>query len=152
MPFEKSRYSIGNKLGRDIVAYDGTFLVDPSTVDLVRLSVRADGLPAELKACEAITTLDYGRVRLNNTEFLLPSDVSLQIVYADGGESENRTVFSGCHEFLGESSLNFDTPRRPGWHLLRKPSLKACMCLEGCRLGSPLRTRSIRQPRLLAIL
>ena len=114
VPFEKSRYSIGNKLGRDIVAYDGTFLVDPSTVDLVRLSVRADGLPAELKACEAITTLDYGRVRLNNTEFLLPSDVSLQIVYADGGESENRTVFSGCHEFLGESSLNFDTPSPAG--------------------------------------
>jgi len=109
VPLEKSTHQIGNKLHSAIVAYDGTFLVDPKTFDLVRLTVRADQLPAELQACEELTTLDYGRVRLNNAEFVLPKDVRLHVIHSDGSELENRTVFSGCHEFRSESSLSFDT-------------------------------------------
>ena len=125
VPFENSSYSVGNKLSRAVVAYDGTFLVDPKTFDLVRLTIRTDGLPADLRACEASTTLDYGEVRLNGTEFLLPNAVRLQIVYADGGESENRTLFSGCHEFLGQSSLNFDAPPPTERATAQKPVPKA---------------------------
>jgi hypothetical protein len=110
VPVEKSNYSVGNKQSHDVVAYDGTFLVDPKSFDLVRLIIRTGGLPAGLRACEATTTLEYGEVRLNGTEFLLPNAVRLQIVYEDGGESENSTVFSGCHEFMGQSSLSFDAP------------------------------------------
>jgi hypothetical protein len=104
---EKSSYRIETKVHGAVVAYDGTFLVDATTFDLVRLTVRADQLPAELNACEDITTLDYGSVRLNNSEFLLPKEVRLNVSKMDGSELENRTVFSGCHEFLGESSLSF---------------------------------------------
>jgi hypothetical protein len=38
VPIEKSLYRIGNKLHSGIVPYDGTFLVDPKTIDLVRLT------------------------------------------------------------------------------------------------------------------
>jgi hypothetical protein len=54
-----------------------------------------------------MASLDYGSVRLNNSEFLLPKDARLEVINADGSESENHAVFSGCHEFLGESSLRF---------------------------------------------
>ena len=108
VPLEKSNYHIGNKLSHSIVGYDGTFLVDPKTYDLVRLTIHAAHLPAALNACESSTTLDYGSIRLNNSEFLIPTNVHWRVVNLDGSEFDNRTVFSACHEFLGESTLRFD--------------------------------------------
>jgi hypothetical protein len=108
VPLERSRYRLEDKWYGGIVAYNGAFLVDPKTFDLVRLTVHADGIPPELNVCGAVTTLEYGSVRLHNSAFLLPKEVRLQAINADGNESENRTVFSGCHEFLAESSLKFD--------------------------------------------
>ena len=119
VPLDKSDYRLestvhGAIVFSAIVAYDGTFLVDPKTFDLVRLTVRVDRIPPELNVCEDITTLNYGSVRLNNAEFFLPKDVRFQAINADGSELENRTVFSGCHEFHSESSLSFDTETEHG--------------------------------------
>ncbi len=108
IPLEKSGYVIGDKVHHAIVPYSGTFLVDPRTDGLVRMAIHTDEIPPDIDACEDRTTLNYSVVRLNNSEFLLPSDVRLQIVRADGTTLENHTVFSGCHEFLGESSLRFN--------------------------------------------
>jgi len=51
--------------------------------------------------------MDYKRVHLNDSELLLPLATRLQIVDTDGTK-DNRTVFSDCHEFLGESTVSFD--------------------------------------------
>lgn len=104
-----SSHRIGDKLHSVVVPYEGTFVVDPKTFDLVRLTVIADQLPEEINACQEITTLDYANVQLNNAGFLLPRNARLQIVDRDGSEIENRTVFSGCHEFHTESSIHFDS-------------------------------------------
>jgi hypothetical protein len=95
-------------------AYGGTFLVDANTFDLVHLAVRTDQLPAEVGSCEAATTLDYGRVRLNDADFLLPTEVHLNIVNVDGSESENRTTYASCHQFVGESTVTFGEPPARG--------------------------------------
>jgi hypothetical protein len=110
VPLEKSKYLIGNKLRRSVVEYDGTFLVDPKSFDLVQLTIHADHLPADLNACESRTTLDYGSIRINNSEFPIPTNARWRVVNLDGSEFDNRTVFSACHEFLGESTLRFDVP------------------------------------------
>jgi hypothetical protein len=110
VPYEKSHYRYGQREHSAITGYDGTFLVDTKTAELVRLVVRTSRLPAETGACYASTTLDYGRVRLRGVDFLLPTASTLRIFHTDGGESENRAVFSGCHEFLGESTVRFDQP------------------------------------------
>jgi hypothetical protein len=110
VPYEKSHYRYGLLQHSAITGYDGTFLVDTKTADLVRLVVRTNRLPSETGACYASTTLDYGRVRLRGVDFLLPSSSTLRIFHTDGGEAENRTVFSSCHEFLGESTIRFDAP------------------------------------------
>ena len=119
VPLEESDYRLENRVDGAIVfsalvPYDGTFLVDPKTFDLVRLTVRADRIPPELDVCEDVTTLTYGSVRLHNSIFLLPQDVRLHAINSDGSELENRTVFSGCHEFHSESSLSFDTQTEQG--------------------------------------
>jgi hypothetical protein len=110
VPLDKSAFNVGNMTYSTIVPYAGVFLADAKTFDLVRLVVHADELPEQLHACDDTTTLDYARVRLNNADFLLPQRALLRIDNDDGSESENRTVFSACHEFLGESTLSFDMP------------------------------------------
>jgi hypothetical protein len=111
---EKSDYVFGNRHKSVTTGYAGTFVVDPQSLDLVRLVIRTNQLPAEVSSCQATTTLDYGRVRLNDSDFLLPTEARLNIVDIDGGEQENRTVFTSCRQFLGESTVSFgEAPVRP---------------------------------------
>jgi hypothetical protein len=110
VPYEKSHYYFGEGIHRVTTAWDGTFLVDPNTASLVRLDVSTSQLPPETGACYATTGLDYGQVRLKGIDFLLPSASVLKILNVSGGQSENRTTFSNCHEFLGESKIVYDDP------------------------------------------
>ena len=140
VPLEKSGYRVGNKLSRVIVPYDGIFLVDPKTSDLVRLVVHADQLPPALNACESTTTLEYGIIRLNNSEFVLPKNVRLLVVNTNGGEFDNRTMFSSCHEFRGESKLNFDAASETGQAATQKLDLKPLVLPEGLSFRLALTT------------
>jgi hypothetical protein len=109
-----SHYIFSGRNSRIATGYSGSIFVDSATADLVRLKVQTDGLPVETGACESSTDLTYSRVRLNDADFLLPSRVDLHILNTDGVELQNRTVYSACHEFLGESTLSFDAPPEPG--------------------------------------
>jgi hypothetical protein len=54
--------------------------------------------------------MNYTRFRLNGADFLLPSETRLDIKNLSGVETTNRTVYSACHEFLGESTVKFEAP------------------------------------------
>jgi hypothetical protein len=110
VPFERSHFLYGREPHRVVTAYDGTLWVDPKSADLIRLVIRTSRLPTETAACYAINTLDYSRMRLKDNDFLLPGAASLHIMYPNGTESQNHIAFSNCHEFLGESTLQFDSP------------------------------------------
>ena len=110
VPLEASHYVFRFPGQSVTTAYEGTLLVDPQTAELVRLTLRTDGMPPETGACEVNNTMSYSRFRLNGSDFLLPSETHLHIIGRNGVETENLTVYSACHEFLGESTLNFDTP------------------------------------------
>ena len=144
VPYEKSTYRYSARGGKRVITgYEGTFLVDPESGDLVELIVRTSQLPAETLACYAATTLHYARVRVKDAGFLLPTESRLRIVQTDGGESENRTVFSGCHEFLGESNITFGPPPdAPALKTDRSPALDALIIPQGLRFRVAL-TQSI---------
>ena len=108
VPKDKSTYIVGSTKHNGVVPYDGTFVVDPATFDLVQLVIRAFDFPEGLDACEDVTTLDYRTIKVRNADVLLPSQTLLAVANSDGSEFENRTAFSGCHEFLGESTVRFD--------------------------------------------
>jgi hypothetical protein len=112
VPAEKSHYSFSHRRERTLIAYEGTLLVDPKTADLVSLVVTGQP-PLETGTCEITTTMDYGRVRLNSSDFLLPSETDLRIVDLNGDEFDNQSSYSSCHEFLGESTLTFEPPPEP---------------------------------------
>lgn len=110
VPLEASHYVFGPRGQQVTTAYEGTVLADPETAELVRLTVRTSHLPSETGACEATTTMNYSRFRLHDFDFLLPSETHLHIKNLNGVEKENRTVYSGCQEFLGASTLSFEAP------------------------------------------
>jgi hypothetical protein len=110
VPQEKSNYTVRIGGRGYKVSYAGTFLADPATADLVRLAIQSQGLAASSGACEVNTTLNYNRLRFRDEEFLLPGKIQLDILKTDGSENRNRAVYSGCREFVGESSIRFDPP------------------------------------------
>ncbi len=133
MPLAKSHYSIGSRAHSAVVEYGGAFLVDKKTFDLVRLSVSADRFPAEVDTCEATIAVDYGITRLNGSQFLLPKDSHLRVVTPDGSEFRNETTFSGCHEFLGQSTLRFDAPSGTAQDAVQKTVVKSFAIAPGLR-------------------
>ncbi len=91
-------------------AYGGTFLVDSKSGELVELNIQTKKEPGDPGACEQDTSLKYSQVELNGQEFLLPEESALRIYHPDGVLTENRTVYSACHVFLGESKISFEEP------------------------------------------
>jgi len=107
----QSAYIWGKERGQQTaIAFGGTFLVDPETSDLVRLVIRTDEMPAQTGACALTQTLDYGRVHLNDADFLLPAEARFQVIHRDETQAENHIHFSACQEFRGESTVRFDKP------------------------------------------
>jgi hypothetical protein len=108
VPLSRSGYRVSNKTLQRLTGYSGSFSADAQTFDLLRLEIRTDPLPPELGMCQVATVLDYTQVRMNSVDFLLPSEANMRIIDTDGSLSDNRTQFSGCHQFHGESKLIFD--------------------------------------------
>lgn len=127
VPYEKSQFFIGfGEHHHSVTGYDGTFLVNRQTADIVRLTIRTSQLPAETGACYSSTTLDYARIRLQGAEFLLPSLSVLRIFSRDGSVAENHILYSNCHEFRGESTVTFDPPANlPGGEQRPGPAVQA---------------------------
>jgi hypothetical protein len=122
---------------------DGTFLIDTTTADLVRLTIH--GAPSSAGhmapllaagACETTQVLDYGLVHLRQREFLLPTQAELELLMSDGTEQENRTAFTGCHEFRGEATLltgpapDTDSPAVDGESSAPSPAIPSGMSFD----------------------
>jgi hypothetical protein len=92
------------------VGYHGTFWVDSQTLDLLQLEARADDIPRDVGITSDYNSIEYGRVRIGESDFLLPLSSELVMLDRNGGETRNRTRFSGCRQYLGQTVLRFDEP------------------------------------------
>jgi hypothetical protein len=91
------------------VAFHGAFWVDVESLDLMRLEVHAADIPDRLGLARASDAMDYARVDIGTSNFLLPKSSELNFLGLSGDESRNRTEFTGCRQYVGESSLRFET-------------------------------------------
>lgn len=107
VPRARSGYQLRNGELRGIVGFHGSFWVDESSFDLVRLEVHADDIPPHLEIVAASDAIDYARIPIGGEEFLLPRASELRIA-GYSGESRNVTAFSGCRQYTGESVLKFE--------------------------------------------
>ena len=90
-----------------VVGYAGSFWADGETLDLLRLEVQVTEIPAQLDLHQANAVVEYHRVRIGGSGFLLPRTSNALIVSRRGVESRNRTVYSACHQYVGESTIRF---------------------------------------------
>ncbi len=93
-----------------MVPYGGSVWAETSTLDLLRLVVDVEEIPEELGVKRATTQIDYGKVRVGASDFLLPRRVEFVMRRADGSESRNRTEFSRCRQYVGQTEISFEEP------------------------------------------
>jgi hypothetical protein len=105
-----SGYTLRSGEEEAVVGYHGSFWVDSKSLDLVRLEIFADDLPPRLGMKSAGDAVEYHRVQLGDEAYLLPSKSEMLLVSGDGFENRNRTAFSGCRQYTGESTITFDDP------------------------------------------
>ncbi len=111
VPPAASRYTLRDGLNSLRVAYRGAFWVDRQSLDLMRLDVEADGLPAPpLQIASARTTIRYQRLPMGASPVLLPVSSELVLTDTSGRTSRNRTSFGHCRQYTGSSAVRFDEP------------------------------------------
>lgn len=96
-----------------IVGTSGSFWADPDTYDLHRLEFHADDLPPELLYSEFSTAIYYERVRIGESNVLLPQEADLRAVDLDGAVSRDLIEFTHCQGFQTESTLHFGVEDSP---------------------------------------
>ncbi len=108
VPLFSSGYKIRVSEREAIVGYHGSVWVDPESLDVRKLEVIADDIPARLGLADATDRMDYARMKIGDGEFLLPESSELTMTDLDGSENRNRVRFTNCRQFAGESVLTFD--------------------------------------------
>jgi hypothetical protein len=92
----------------EIVAAKGSFWFDPVSLDLIRLEVYADHMPADLNLDEAVTRTDYARTHIGDSDALLPKRSELTLTSFYGPTFLDVIKFSQCHEYRAESTIDWD--------------------------------------------
>jgi hypothetical protein len=94
------------------VGYRGTLYADAGTLDVLKLEVAAENMPVRLGLREATGTVEFARVRIGESEVLLPTASESVMLTWMGDTSRNRIRFSECREFLGKSTVAFGAAPR----------------------------------------
>lgn len=110
VPQEKSQFLVRHQPSEGIVGYKGSFWVDSETLDLVRLELKVDHIPAYIGVSRIEETMQYKPLRIRDTDFLLPYKSELAAVEGSGFYYVNMIKLDRCQEFTGESVVTFGRP------------------------------------------
>ncbi len=105
--FDRVTISFGRRRG--VTSTKGRFWADAETLRLVRLEVQVASVPPEIPVSDIVTTIDYAKVLLGDDEAWMPQSADLLMFYSSGKQDNNRTVYTQCRQYVGESHLDFDT-------------------------------------------
>lgn len=152
VPRESSTYEVRSVDRQAMAPYSGSICIDPGSLDIILLEIRADQTPAPVKAISE--SIHYARARVGSGDFLLPQDQELAVTDLEGRENRNLTHFSGCRAFSSESSISFETdhpskPSRPAKaEALQIPGgisldvkLETAITFEESAVGDPITAR-----------
>ena len=110
VPQASSGYQIETDAATVKVGTAGAFWVDPDLLQLVRLDVQANQVPAELGIDRTETVIDYAPMRIGTADILLPQGARTDLVLRTGEIRRNDMQFSHCHAYYAESAIRFDMP------------------------------------------
>jgi hypothetical protein len=89
------------------VASKGSFWVDPSSLDLLRLDIIADDIPPGLPLASSVSSVRYGRMPIGGRSILLPETAEMHLVQTSGSEGRNVLEFTHCRAYQAESTISF---------------------------------------------
>ncbi|MBM3746930.1 MAG: hypothetical protein FJW34_14165 [Acidobacteria bacterium] len=117
VPQNLSGYRLRIASREGIVGFSGSFWADPETLEVVRLEVKAEDIPPHVPVLSAVTLIDYAKVSIGDSEALLPRRAELVMTESLGRQLLNRTEFTNCRQYVGESvvlyvesQVNYDPP------------------------------------------
>jgi hypothetical protein len=91
-----------------VVGELGTFWADPKTFEVLRLEISADEIPPNLPVQGARLGIEYGRVRIGESDIVAPQQAELVLTHTDGTQSRNLVEFSQCRQYHAESAIRFE--------------------------------------------
>jgi len=116
-----SRWHVNFDRRLDLVpAYHGLVYVDNQTHEILRVTLAADGIPADFPVRAVETILDYADEDISGRTFLLPH-VAQTVLSAEGYLHKNQEVFTLYRKYQVESELKFDDATPPS---LREDEMK----------------------------
>lgn len=102
-----SGYTVHHAGAAGRVATYGSFWADPKTYDLCLLEFHAVDIPPELRYVDVSTAITYARVRIGESDVLLPQTADLRTTGTDGEENRDVIEFTHCQGYQAESKLRF---------------------------------------------
>lgn len=93
-----------------VSGYRGSLWADRETLELRRLAIIAHDISEYLDVSATTETVDYQAATLSGGRFLLPALSVSTMSDRAGNESINRTEFTSCRHFSGESTISFADP------------------------------------------
>ena len=107
MPGKALEISIPGGLGT--VGLEGSFRVDPQSLDLIRLDTRAIDIPPYLPLEADSSTVYYARTQIGEYSALLAQQADLHMLESRGVENYDRIEFTHCRAFSAQSAIRFDS-------------------------------------------
>jgi hypothetical protein len=121
-----------------VVGYHGAVWADAESHEASRLEVHADDIPPRLGLKSTGIGMDYSRMRIGESDFLLPAASEMTMVDNRGTENRNRVHFSACRQYAGESVISFGDP--PPSAPAPKPAPAVVELPSGIQLNIELRS------------
>jgi hypothetical protein len=110
VPQVGSHFLVRHDSAEGIVGYKGSLWVDAETLDLVRVELKTDGIPAYIGVRLVQESMHYKNMRIGKSEFILPRNSRLSTFDQLGNYSLNMVNLEHCREFNGESVVTYDGP------------------------------------------
>ncbi len=110
VPMDQSRYLMRIYGAEGQVGYQGYVWHDQESLDLLRLEMTVDEIPAHLPLRSGSKLIEYARLPIGADSYVLPVMMDMTLSGMQGGENRNKTVFARCKQYSGESTLIFEEP------------------------------------------
>jgi hypothetical protein len=107
IPVRLSGYTINLQGAGGAVGIRGLFWADPQSLDVIRLEIHAADIPPNLLLVDAISTIDYARMRIGTVDVLMPQLSDVHLIQFSGEENRNIVEFTHCRSFNTESGIMF---------------------------------------------
>ena len=153
VPIEASRLFVRAGGEWRPTGYNGSFTIDPTSMEMRRFKMESDELPSYTSLCEVSTENEYqGEKTLG---LLLPSVSRSHDILRDSTETEQVTTFSDCHEAAassseGEPAADLALPEQT-FELALSTPIDTASAAAGDMISAQL-TEPIWQPKSLKVL